>query len=305
MPDATSEAVHVAARRFRNAAEFDRWRAIRTAGFGEWYVGPPVARRAWLQRQSANARARLFPEFLREARTAEGLPVGYVATVPGYWNGCPQGLHDLHHYDVTLSLSPARDRAVALLHWTVVECLAAPRLFDAALARFRQRRIAGANAIVLVAMTIDPAHRGRRIPTAFLDDVRVTAARLGFAHVIAPFRPNAYGEYKAARRATHDPALFDEYCALRNDDGLPVDPWLRVLARHGARFVRTEPRSCSVYGPVETFDAYRSRHRPEAWYSPVPDVWECGETPTWYVDRCRRTVRSIEPNIWGVLPADH
>lgn len=299
-----TDTLRVERRHLRDAAEFARWRAIRTAGFGEWYVGPLRARRAWFRRQAANACSRLHPDFLREVRTGEGRPVAFLATVPAYWSGAPQALHELHHYDRTLDRGALKGGFAALLYWATVEVLHWPAAFDAPHARYRQRTLAGANAIVLVAMTVDPEYRGRRIPTLLLDDVRRTATRLGLEHVIAPFRPNGYGAYKAERRVAHAPELFEEYCARRDEAGLPSDPWLRVLAHNGVRFIRIEPRSYSVIGSIEAFEAYRRRHHPETWYSPAPDVWECGETPTWYVDRCRRIVRSIEPNIWGVLPVD-
>jgi GNAT superfamily N-acetyltransferase len=295
-------AFHVTRRRYRDAAEYTRAREIRIDGFTEWYVGPRRTPHDWFDRHALNAKARLYPDYLLEVRTDEGRAVAYVATTPGYWSGAPEALHDLHHYDQTLSTSPLKNLLLTCAYWATAEVLHLPRLFDAAFARQRSRKVSGANAIVLIAIAVDPDYRGHRIPSLLITEVQTTAARLGYAQVVAPFRPNAYGAFKAERRAGHDPALFDEYCALRDDAGLPRDPWLRVVARHGARFVRTEPRSYSVIRPLGTFDAFRARHKPESWYSPAPDVWECGETPTWYVDRCRKIVRSVEPNIWGVLP---
>lgn len=294
--------LRVGPRHYRDAAEYRRSREIRIHGFTEWYVGPPRTPRDAFARLAANTRARLFPDHLLEVRTSEGRLVACLTAVPGYWSGAPEALHDLHYYDRTLDYSTPKSVLVNGLFLLTVELLGMGRLFDRALARQRQRKTDGANAIILIGMAVDPEYRGRRIPSLLLTEVQRTAARLGLEHVVAPFRPNAYGKYKAARRAAHDPALFEEYCHQKDEEGWPQDPWLRVVARHGARFLRPEPRSFTVGGTLAAFEAFRDRHKSQCWYSPSPDVWECGETPTWYVDRCRKLVLSVEPNLWGVLP---
>ena len=130
------------------------------------------------------------------------------------------------------------------------------------------------------------------------------ASELGMRYVISPFRPSAYGKYKAERQATHSSALFNDYCNLKTNEGLPKDPWLRSLAFQGAEFIKIEPRSVRVQHSLETFRMFKQRYKPEAWYSPMPDVWECGETPTWYVDRGLKVVISVEPNLWGRIPVE-
>jgi GNAT superfamily N-acetyltransferase len=295
-------ALIVSPRHYRSASDHTRSRAIRIAGFTEWYVGPLRTRRDWLECRAANARARLYPEFYLEVRTDDGRLVAVLSTAPTYWSGHPQALHDLPYYDRALHWGWGKTPFVVATYVAAAELLRLPRLFDAALARFRHRKLDGANAIVLIGMAVDPEYRGRHVPSLLLEEVRRSAARLGLDHIVAPFRPNAYGAFKMGRRAAHDPALFEEYCSLRDASGLPRDPWLRVIARHGGRFVRTEPRSFSVEGSIARFEAFRAAHRAECWYSPAHDVWECGETPTWYVDRCRKRVLAVEPNVWGVLP---
>ena len=156
---------------------------------------------------------------------------------------------------------------------------------------------------MFVGMGVAPEYQKQRIPSLLLREAQKTARRLGYDYVVGPFRPNGYGRYKAERRATHNRPLFEEYVSAKDAAGLPKDPWLRVLARHGARFLKLEPRSFSVAGTIPAFQSFRQRFRPDDWYSPATDVWECGETPTWYVDRCRKMVLAVEPNVWGVLPA--
>jgi GNAT superfamily N-acetyltransferase len=302
--EALASGLAVGPRRFRNAAEFDHFVEIRRKGFTSWYVGRPgrwSLDNGWL---AMNAKAEVFPEFCLEARAADGRPLGYLAAAPAYWGGSPQSLHDMRYHDAALKLTPPRARVLTALYLATVVVLRSRTLFATATAPLRTRKISRCNSLVFLAMTVDPAAQGRNVPAALIAGARASASRLGFAWILAPFRPNRYGEWKAARRLEHTDALFREYCSATKADGLPLDPWLRSVARNGARFVRVEPRSYSVTGSLAEFEAFRREHRPDDWYEPSRDVWECGETATWYVDRGRGLVVAVEPNYWGVIEVD-
>jgi hypothetical protein len=159
----------------------------------------------------------------------------------------------------------------------------------------------GANAVFLIAITVDPDYRKQNLPRYLIDAATQAARRLGCDYVAAPFRPTAYGAYKAERRLAHSDQLFIEYCQRTNAEGLPLDPWLRAVVRLGARLLKPVPRSLVIKGPLAKFERLRSSFRAADWYSPATDVWECGETCTWYVDRARRLASSVEPNLWGVV----
>ena len=73
------------------------------------------------------------------------------------------------------------------------------------------------------------------------------------------------------------------------------------MVRLGARLLVPVERSFCIDHSLSRFERLRRDFKPGEWYSPWPDVWECGETCTWYVDRARRLVRSAEPNLWGVF----
>ncbi|HKW91694.1 MAG TPA: hypothetical protein VJX92_07330 [Methylomirabilota bacterium] len=243
----------------------------------------------------------LFPDFTYQVRTAEGKAVAYFNTVPGYWSGDPQALQDLHYYTDALKVSRRRAAQLGRLYFWTVEVLNVPQLFERITRRFRESRLAGANCVVLVSIAVDPEYQRLQIPTMLITAARSTAKRLGLKYIVSPFRPSAYGSYKAERKAAHSSKLFEEYCSLKTEQGLPRDPWMRVLTRNGARFLRPEPRSYRVPGLIESFRRFQRTFKPESWYSPSADVWECGETPTWYVDPFRQQVLSVEPNIWGFM----
>ena len=285
---------------FRDQHEFEHWHEIRLRGFTEWYVGRTAPRSFANGRHVANAKARLFPEFLPQVRTDDGKPVAYLNTVPGFWCGDRQALHDLNYYDDTLQFGGLKTLLLGS-SFLVAQRAGMLRAFDAVTTPFRNRKLSGANCIVLIGMTVDPAYQSMKLPSLLFSTVKEAARRLRMKYVVGPFRPNAYGQYKAERHAAHSNVLFEKYCAGRNEDGLPRDPWMRTVFRQGAEFVRIEPRSFRVARSIARFEEFRARFKPESWYSPTPDVWECGETPTWYVDRCKGEVVSVEPNIWGVI----
>lgn len=290
----------VGPRFLRDQREYEHWHEIRLRGFTEWYVGRTPPRSFQHGRHVANATARLFPEFLPQVRTDQDEPVAYLNTVPGFWCGDRQALHDLHYHADTLQFGGLKTLLLGS-SFLMAQRLGLLRLFDAAAAPFRSRKLSGANCIVLIGMTVDPAYQSMNIPSLLFSSVKGAARRLGMKYIVAPFRPNAYGQYKAERRAAHSTGLFDEYCTARNEHGLPRDPWMRTVSRQGVDFVRIEPRSFRVARSMARFEEFRRTFKPESWYSPTPDVWECGETPTWYVDRCKGEVVSVEPNIWGVI----
>lgn len=296
-----SDGLVVGSRYFRNVAEFSHWHEIQRRGFTDWYGGAPAPSELRARRREANARARLFPDFVHQVRTIDGKAVAYLTTVPGYWSGDKQAFHDLHYYLDALALSAERTDLLSRFYFLTVELLRAPQLFDRMARRFREPRLAGANCVVMVSIVVDPEYQKLQIPSTLIAAAKDSARRLGMRYVVGPFRPNRYGPFKAEHRLTHSSRLFEEYCGLQNDQGLPRDPWMRVLARNGVEFLKPEPRSYTVSGSFKKFEKLRQTFKPESWYCPSPDTWECGETPTWYVDRFRKAVISVEPNVWGFL----
>ncbi len=288
-------------RHFRSHQEFMRWFEIRSAGFGPWYVPPQPSWSLTNNRHVANCKAALFPDFFHQIRAPDGLAVGYLATVPGYWSGDVQSLHTADYIDETLLMRDTKMLVLTAAYVLTVEWLRMPSLFERLATKVRAPRQAGANAVFLIAISVDPEYRKHKLPTLLIGSARQAAQRLGFDYVAAPFRPNGYGAYKAERKLAHSDALFADYCAMSTAEGLPVDPWLRNVVRHGARLLKPVSRSLCVKGSLAKFDRLRESFRPDHWYSPAPDVWECGETCTWYVDPARHLVMSVESNYWGAF----
>lgn len=170
------------------------------------------------------------------------------------------------------------------------------------------------NTMVLLSVSIRPEGRGRGVAAQLVDRARQVARSEGIDHVISPFRPSGFGTHKAAGGNVD----FSAYCGARRADGLLADPWLRILTRLGMRPLRIVDRAMVVALTVAELNELRRTHHPEAW-TPLDEaraatlladrgssaadveVWECGETGSWFVDRSAGVAMYEESNLWGTI----
>lgn len=89
---------------------------------------------------------------------------------------------------------------------------------------------------------IRPTHTGRGLSHLMLAAMRDAVRDLGHPTLYAPVRPNGKTELTMP---------MTEYAALVRDDGLPVDPWLRVHVRAGGTIERVAPASMVVAGSLK------------------------------------------------------
>ncbi|MER7558947.1 GNAT family N-acetyltransferase [Nocardioides sp. NPDC126508] len=97
------------------------------------------------------------------------------------------------------------------------------------------------DAISAVEIAVHPDHQGRGISALMLGAMRDNAARHGFSELLAPVRPSA--------KADADEPM-STYVTRVREDGLPVDPWLRVHVRAGGYIARVAPRSMVIPGTL-------------------------------------------------------
>jgi GNAT superfamily N-acetyltransferase len=98
------------------------------------------------------------------------------------------------------------------------------------------------DAISAVEIAVRPDRQGTGLSGEMLAAMRSNAARHGFAELVAPVRPSHKDD-------VHEP--MTSYAFRTRDDGLPVDPWLRVHVRAGGRIDKVAPRSMVVPGTLE------------------------------------------------------
>lgn len=158
--------------------------------------------------------------------------------------------------------------------------------WDGALRRAVRARVAGdkPNIVSAIEIAVRPDRQGTGLSALMLAAMRDNAARLGFADLVAPVRPNG----------AKDPAEpMTSYAYRTRADGLPVDPWLRVHVRAGGVIEKIAPRSMVIPGTCAEwrewtglpFDTTGPVHVPKA-LTPVHNDAE----HDWAV--------YVEPNVW-------
>ena len=147
-------------------------------------------------------------------------------------------------------------------------------------------RLRGTKPTIVSALEIlvRPDLRGRGLSGRMLGAIRDNAAKLGFTDLVAPVRPNG-------RTQINTP--IDEYAHAVRDDGLPVDPWLRVHVRAGGRIVNVAHLSMVIPGTLAQW---------REWTGLPFDVSGPVEVPMALVpahcDVAQDHAVYVEPNVW-------
>ncbi|WP_281900731.1 N-acetyltransferase [Phytohabitans aurantiacus] len=148
-------------------------------------------------------------------------------------------------------------------------------------------RLGGGQPTIVSALEIliRPDLRGTGMSGRMLAAMRDNAAKHGFEDLVAPVRPNG--------KHLHPDMPIDEYARWTRDDGLPVDPWLRVHVRAGGRIVNVAHTSMVIPARLERwrewtglpFDTSGAVRVPQA-LSPV------------HCDVAQDIAVYVEPNVW-------
>jgi GNAT superfamily N-acetyltransferase len=142
------------------------------------------------------------------------------------------------------------------------------------------------DAISAVEIAVRPDRQGTGLSGQMLAAMRDNAARLGFAELVAPVRPNG-------KTDAHEP--MSTYAFRVRDDGLPVDPWLRVHVRAGGRIDKVAPRSMVVPGTLEEWREWTGLPFDETGPVLVPQA-----LPPVHCDAEHGVAVYVEPNVWVV-----
>lgn len=158
--------------------------------------------------------------------------------------------------------------------------------WDAAIRLGITQWFAGVAPTVLCALevAVRPDRQGEGLSSLLLGAVRRCAARAGLPEVIVPVRPTG----------PIDPEVsMSEYASRVRDDGLPVDPWLRVHVRVGGRIAGVAPRSMVIAGTLEEWRRWTGLPFDRSGAVEVPGAL----TPV-LCDSVHGTAVYVEPNVW-------
>jgi GNAT superfamily N-acetyltransferase len=132
---------------------------------------------------------------------------------------------------------------------------------------------------------IRPDLRGGGLSGRMLSAMRDNVAKLGFRDLIAPVRPTG--------RQGQIFTPITVYAHSTRPDGLPIDPWLRVHARAGARIVNVAHHSMVMTGTLAQWRAWTGLPFTTSGPVSVPDAL----VPV-HCDVDQDTAVYVEPNVW-------
>lgn len=161
-----------------------------------------------------------------------------------------------------------------------------PDGWDAAIRSGAQARIDGTapDALSAIEIVVRPDRQGEGLSGQMLAAMRENAARLGFAELLAPVRPNAKTDIAEPMAA---------YALRVREDGLPVDPWLRVHVRAGGVIDKVATRSMVISGTLREWRDWTGlpfdHSGPVLIPKALAPAW-CDVEHDWAV--------YVEPNVW-------
>ena len=180
--------------------------------------------------------------------------VGCGHSVPLVWDGQPANLPE--------SMAEILERAV----------------------RARAERVRPSTLSALAAL-VGIEQRGQGLSRVIIETMRGMAAQWKLDALVAPVRPMLKSAYPLTP--------MERYVRWTDDEGLPVDPWMRVHARMGAEVVRVIPRAMVIAGTVRAWEAWTQMRFPDSGPYVVP-----GALQPVGIDRERDEGRYEDPNVW-------
>jgi hypothetical protein len=178
----------------------------------------------------------------------------------------------------------AGTHAVPLV-WNGVDDL--PTSIADILARAKADHDAGRTPTALCALAamVDARFRGKGMSAVAVRAMADLARAHRLRALIAPVRPAEKNRYPLTP--------MERYVHWTNEDGLPLDPWIRVHARLGAEILGVLPRSLVIVGTVENWERWTDMRFPDSGPYVVP-----GALQPVVIDRQADEGRYEDPNVW-------
>lgn len=140
-----------------------------------------------------------------------------------------------------------------------------------------------------LSVTLDPTRRGKQLSSVAVRAMKMLVQETGVKRFFAPVRPTTKARYPITP--------MEIFCRWTNAEGLPLDPWMRVHVRLGARVIKACNQSQPLAGRVAQW---------ERWLDlPLPSSGEYvgpGLLAPLHVDREADEAVCMEPNVWMEHP---
>jgi hypothetical protein len=136
-------------------------------------------------------------------------------------------------------------------------------------------------------IVVAPERQGRGLSSLMVSAFRAHARLRGYRALIACVRPTWKERYPLTS--------IETYAGWRRDDAQPLDPWIRVHARLGARIGPAAPDSMRIEGTVAEWQAWTGLAFP----SSGPYIVPRAASPV-VIDRAADRGVYLDPNVWMV-----
>ena len=127
--------------------------------------------------------------------------------------------------------------------------------------------------------------RGQGVSRVIVETLRGMAVQWKFDALVAPVRPTL--------KAAYPLTPMERYVRWTDEEGLPLDLWMRVHARLDAEVVRIIPRAMVIAGTVKQWETWTDMRFPDSGSYVVP-----GALQPVVIDRERDEGRYEDPNVW-------
>jgi GNAT superfamily N-acetyltransferase len=141
------------------------------------------------------------------------------------------------------------------------------------------------NVLCALAAMVAARFRGKGMSPVAVRAIVDLARAHGLRTLLAPVRPADKGAYPLAP--------MERYARWTNEDGLPLDPWIRVHARLGAEILDVAARALVIVGTVTDWERWTDMRFPDSGSYVVP-----GALQPVVIDHQADEGRYEDPNVW-------
>lgn len=147
------------------------------------------------------------------------------------------------------------------------------------------------NTLCALQAIVPKGHQGEGLSTAIVKAMAEAGRKSGYTSLVAPVRPTAKDRYPLTP--------MERYITwVRDDDGLPVDPWLRVHARLGAEIIGV-CLSMRIPGTIAEWESWTGLSFPDDGEYVIPQAL----VPI-TIDHAADQGLYLEPNVWMKHPLE-
>jgi len=141
------------------------------------------------------------------------------------------------------------------------------------------------NYLCALSITLNPEFQGKGYGSAMVKAMKQITANHDLEKLILPVRPNQKKDFRQLSMA--------EYVNQRREDGLPIDAWLRVHEKLGAKIIKICSKSMLIQGSVKEWQEWTGKEFPKS-----GKYWIDGALDEVEVDLENDIGTYLEPNVW-------